>query len=278
MPVRYRRLRFELEGDGGQLVAALWEAGTLGVEQGEGGLTAYFEEPSTGLELEWGVYGGRLVESEPLEDRDWLEDYRAQARPIEIGRRLLVDPREPELAGSAAGPASSRDLLRLPARRAFGTGSHESTRLVLEWLERSDLAGKRVLDVGFGSGILSFTALLWGAAQVVGVEIDLESALVASQNRELNALFPSWTAGGLSALGSSGAFDLALVNVLPERVAADLPRIRCQVKPGGTAVFSGIVRDRAQDVCGELELQGFRSIGESAAGEWLAIETRVLPS
>src|SRR5258708_26484175 len=131
---RVYQLAAELEES---LVADLWQAGTLGVStesepDGRLRLTAWFEPepppPAAGIEC--------LSEDE-LPDTDWMAEYRRRAVPFPLGRRLWVDPREPEEAAevaeaeAAAAPAGRR-LLRLPARTAFGTGSHESTALAIE--------------------------------------------------------------------------------------------------------------------------------------------------
>lgn len=284
MPVRYRRLVFQVEtGDLEPLTAALWELGTLGTEQlaatAPGSLVAYFAAGAPGPEVDWSRCGARLVATEEFEDRDWMKVYRARARPLEVGDRLIVDPREPgsPLETTRARPSgrSGRRLLRLPARTAFGTGEHPSTRLVVELLDRIDLAGLRVLDVGVGSGILSFAAQLFGASRVVGVEIDPGAALVAGQNRPLNGLYPSFVAGGVGALGSDSWFDLALVNVLPERVAADLGDIRCLLRSGGSAIFSGLSSDSLAATRARLEAAGYRPLEERGCEEWSALLTVV---
>ena len=272
MSARYRRLVFRVDGDSELLAAALWDQGTLGLELvGDARVVAYFAHDSSYAGVAWGDWGGRLETDEPCEPRDWMAAYRAASRPLAIGERLVVDPREPEMSAAEADRWPDRRLLRLPARTAFGTGSHASTRLALELMERCDLEGGRVLDVGFGTGILSFAALLFGARSVVGVEIDVESALVAEQNRRLNELFPHWVAGGVAALGDRGGFDLALVNVLPERVAEDLGRIARLLESGGRAIFSGIPTAQERRVVRRLERAGFRPVERSVLEEWVAL-------
>lgn len=279
MSGRYRRLSFEVEPGGLELLTAtLWEHGTLGIEESsDGRVVAYFAD-GEGVNLDWSTARARLVESDDCLERDWMAAYRERSRPLEVGRRLIVDPGEPGVgragAGGPSGPAGRR-LLRLPARTAFGTGSHPSTRLVVELLDDLDLEGAHVLDVGAGSGILSFAAQVFGAGRVVGVEIDLGAALVAAQNRVLNGLFPSFVAGGVGALRSGPGFDLALVNVLPERVAADLETIRDLLRAGGAAIFSGILTESADAVCTRLAAAGFTKSKVRTLDEWSAMSTEV---
>lgn len=271
------------------LVALLWEHGTLGVQvlEGEPGsvrLEAYFDDGGP-RELP----GARFEGAEEVPAVDWLAPYRESAVPFPVGERLLLDPRDPE--GVEAPAAAGRLTLRIPARAAFGTGSHESTRLALELLEGLNLRGKRVLDVGTGTGILAFAALSFGARSAVGLDVDPAAPCHARANARLNRLRPLLFAGTLDALAAGPAgrddrggaggrsdaanpvrprFDLALVNVIPEEIAADLPRLAGLLAPGGEAVLSGILAAAGPRVLADLGALGFAPVAERTAGEWLA--------
>ncbi|HEY4593776.1 MAG TPA: 50S ribosomal protein L11 methyltransferase, partial [Thermoanaerobaculia bacterium] len=163
-------------------VALLWLAGTLGVQSttdadGRVHLEAWFPLEAEPAEVLPGV---ELERQETVPDADWFAAWREKARPFPVGRTLYLDPREPDDVPIEI--PDGRRLLRLPARAAFGTGSHESTALVLELLEDADLRGRRVLDVGTGTGVLSFAALLWGARSVVGFDVDPASPVHARDN------------------------------------------------------------------------------------------------
>ncbi len=217
--------------------------------------------------------GAAAGDLERVEERDWLATWRAHAEPIEVGRRFLVDPREPEESG-AQPEAGDRFLLRLPARTAFGVGSHESTRLALELLEQIGCAGLRVLDVGTGTGILAFAAQLLGAAQVVAFDVDPAAALLFDQYRRMNGLrrVPSYC-GSLRALSIEGRtprFDLALVNVVPTEIGPELPLLRAALRPGATALFSGILGDQGAAAKAELARHGFEATSQRVAAEWVA--------
>lgn len=279
-----------------RVVAELWERRTLGVEVvaagvGELELRAYFAGGEEIARDGWEIPGARLLAREAVPETDWLAPYRESARPFAVGRRFLLDPREASCLDTPSSPRSPshppRILLRVPARAAFGTGSHESTRLVLELLEEIDLAGARVLDIGTGTGILSLAALALGAAAALAFDVDPAAPLHARANRRLNravirgerrfALF----AGTLAALrppaaGAGGRrFDLALVNVIPEEIAPDLPALRPWLVPGGEAIFSGILAASGARVRADLALRGFATFAERQAGEWVALRARV---
>jgi ribosomal protein L11 methyltransferase len=272
----YLRLVFELPAQAeGELVAALADAGTLGTEElpaPAGGirLAAYFAAGTVApSRLPTGV---RLVEDALLPAADWLAPYSALAQPIEVGGRLLLDPREPALR--AGDPVletpTGRLLLRVPARSAFGTGSHASTRLALCLLERRQLAGLRVLDVGAGSGVLALAAVAFGARRAVGLDVDPAAALLAGQHARLNDLRAAFWAGGMDALAPAGRFDLVVVNALPHEVLPEAARIAAAVDAGGLLVVSGVLATEGESTLGAWAAHRLRPIDTLAEEEWVA--------
>ena len=272
-----------------EVVAALWARGTTGVQVLDGGeagtvrLEAWFD----GAPMDGAVAGARPESVEEVPETDWMAPYRALAKPFAVGERLLLDPRDPDLpepdgaGGATEGEVpTGRTHLRIPARAAFGTGSHESTRLALELLEGCDLAGARVLDVGTGTGVLAFAALLFGARSVVAFDLDPAAPCHAWANAHLNREplvgdRPALFAGAATALSErAGPFDLALVNVIPEEIADDLPRVLGLLAPGGEAIFSGILAEHGPRVLSGLERHGLEPVAERRAGEWVAFRTR----
>jgi ribosomal protein L11 methyltransferase len=289
---------FELEDELAGWLSALGSVGSWSEPAGAGRcrLRVFFaagtEPECAELERRLAGFSGVTVSAAtPLEERDWLAAWRQSATPIPVGARFLVDPREPADVRLPAA-AGDRILLRLPARTAFGVGSHESTRLALELLEATPVAGKRVLDVGTGTGILAFAALHLGAAAVLACDLDPTAALLLPQTMALNGhRFAAW-AGTLQALSCSeseatestegkdgldagrlapgrtrGAgrrnakdrrFDLALVNVIPEEIAPDLDRLAAALQPGGLALFSGILSERLEDAIARVGRHGLR--------------------
>jgi ribosomal protein L11 methyltransferase len=265
-----------------ELVARLWALGCQGswsepsAVAGRTRLHAFFaaDELPDAARLAAALAAGGDVElsaAEPVAERDWQEEWRAAAQPIAVAGRFLVDPREPA-AGSVPPAAPGRWLLRLPARTAFGVGSHESTALAVELLESLPLAGRRVLDVGTGTGILAFAALRLGARSALALDVDPAAALLLPAMQALNATPFAAFAGTLQALGPAAErrFDVALVNVVPSEIAGDLPRLAAVLAPGAVAVFSGILRSEGAAAVAALAAHGFVERSRRISGEWLA--------
>jgi ribosomal protein L11 methyltransferase len=265
-----------------EVMGQLYLAGTLGCEArdeapGRLAIVAWFDEvPPPELLAGWAEQGVEVVGVAPLAEQDWLGGYRAQVRPFALGRGFFVDPREPDEA--AVEVPAGRALLRLPARTAFGIGSHESTRLALELLEDTPVAGCRVLDVGTGTGILAFAAEALGAASVTAFDIDPVAALVARENQGLNRAVvpraPRFFAGEINALAPSARFDLLLVNVIPAEVAAVFAELANRLSPRGRWIFSGVLLEQEAELTTNLAPLGLEPEARHEEGEWVAVRFR----
>ena len=268
-------------------------------------LVAWFSEDGATADIELPP-GVELVEERWVEAEDWMAAYRAASQPLAIGERLWVDPREPSAAETAvaraaasarqaassippfasrfrgmerhcalttAGVPAGRTLVRVPARSAFGTGSHASTRLVLRLLERLPRAGATVLDVGTGSGILAIAAVALGARRAAAFDVDLAAALLAGQHARLNGMSARiccW-AGGIDALRPGTQFDVVVANALPHELQREQPRIAGAVRPGGDLLVSGIPADERKEVVASwLQRRELRPSAELIEEEWAA--------
>jgi len=280
----YRRFSFVLPRAAEESLAdRLWSLGTLGLElaDGEDGrlrIDAWFADPAppamTGNAADWQPAEVELIESAAVEDEDWMAAYRRHARPIRLGARLVVDPGD-EAIRPAASDGTGELWLHLPARRAFGTGSHASTRLAVELLEELPLAGRTVLDLGTGTGVLAFAALAGGARRVVALDNDPLAALIAGQNRVRNRIWPAVAGGAIDCLRRQRIFDLAVVNILPKLILGELAALAERLRRGADAVFSGLLesdRRRYEARLGEL---GFEPGTCRQSGDWVALQARL---
>jgi ribosomal protein L11 methyltransferase len=275
------RLRFEIEPDDEEALSALlWMAGCEGVSSSGDGVfgsgpvrpgcivvDGYFATPPDLSDILAAGFPAPQTFEEPT--TDWLAVWRASAVPIPIGDRIQVEPGEPE--ADREPMRGGRRRILVPARAAFGTGSHETTRLMLDNLDRHDLSGRTMLDVGCGSGILSFVALALGAKCAHGFEIDLESALLAGQNARMNTMHTVFWAGTLDA-HAERRYDLVVVNVLPERIFDRAAELVERVAEGGSLWYAGhllVGEDQARAV---WEGVGLRVTGRAERGEWGLLE------
>jgi ribosomal protein L11 methyltransferase len=176
-----------------------------------------------------------------VKDEDWVRITQAQFPPTRISDRLWIVPTWHE------APESAAVVIRLDPGVAFGTGTHPTTRLMLQWLDQHPPLGQRVLDYGCGSGILAIAAAKLGAARVVGTDIDAQALAAARANGATNGVSGDYTAPDCL---PPGAFDLVLANILTNPLKLLAPLLLERVAPGGALVLSGVLERQAGEVIG----------------------------
>jgi len=176
---------------------------------------------------------------EPVAEQDWVQRSQSQFEPIRISDKLWIVP------SWATAPDPDAVNLVLDPGLAFGTGSHPSTRLCLQWLERTIRAGERVLDYGCGSGILAIAALRLGAGAALGVDVDPLALVAAQANAERNRVdarfIDTETAPDFQA-------DLVVANILANPLILLAPLLAGHTRKGGRIALSGILRTQAAEV------------------------------
>jgi ribosomal protein L11 methyltransferase len=232
-----------------------------------GGLSVWVDSEDLPLALAaldaLGAYGLSTFKEIP---RDWVAESAALRRAVRV-ERYLFDPHDGDLA-TPAPPGVRR--LYLPAVRAFGTGSHESTRLAVRLLLAEDLSGARVLDVGCGTGTLAFVAALEGAARVVAFDLDREAAFATREQALANGVpRVAAFAGPLEALAPSALFDVIAANMIHEETAPLLPALSAHLAPGGRLLCSGQLAEREGEWEALLRKEGFRRVRSLRENEWL---------
>ncbi len=223
---------------------------------------------STDAEMLLAASGAVGIEVGHLEEEDWLAQYRENVRPFAVGGTWWVDP-HPETPTEA--PRGRRRLV-MPPRMAFGSGSHESTSLILRALETADLKDRCVLDVGTGSGILALAAELSGARRVLGVDIDAIAIHIARQIGDLQ----EWRPGVHYVVGSAdcaagGVFDLVLVNMILAHSMPLLDSIAAALAPQGRLVISGLLVEEVGEVAVELRRRGLVAGPAAVLNEWASL-------
>lgn len=176
---------------------------------------------------------------EEIAEQNWVQLTQSQFDPIRVSERLWIVPSWHE------APDPDAIVLVLDPGMAFGTGSHPTTRLCLEWLERSVTSGTSILDYGCGSGILAIAAARLGASDVLGVDIDLQAVSAAKSNAERNEVSARFDD---SAKEIKGQFDIVVANILSNPLKALAPAICSHVRPGGKLALSGILAEQSDEL------------------------------
>ena len=213
---------------------------------------------------------GREITTAYVDDENWEYTWRQYYAPIEVGERLRIVPEwlDPELNG--------RKALRLDPGLAFGTGSHATTRLCLEIMDGLDLAGKRVLDLGFGSGILSIGAIVLGAESAAGCDVDPNAVTAARQNAALNGIGEDklkvcagnvLTDEGIRK-GLGGGYDLVLANIVADVILPLTGFARRFMAADGRFLCSGIIENRTAEIEAALKRNGFAIVDHRRMEEW----------
>ncbi len=187
---------------------------------------------------------------EQIEDRAWEREWLKDFRPMRFGKRLWVCPGgqlPDQIPGTQVPSDASQVILFLDPGLAFGTGTHPTTALCLEWLDGADLVGKRVLDYGCGSGILAIAALKLGALDALAVDIDEQALLATRENAARNAVESKLRIGAVDEVGEFRP-DIVLANILAEPLQQLAPRFGELLAPGGRIVLSGVLVSQAADV------------------------------
>jgi ribosomal protein L11 methyltransferase len=208
------------------------------------------------------------LEFRDVADADWVRAWMDTYQPMQFGRRLWIYPWNLE------PPPGEGDeiIVRLDPGLAFGTGTHPTTALCLEWLDGLDLAGKTLLDYGCGSGVLAIAALKLGAAQVVGVDLDPQ-ALEASQDNAARNGVAGQLQLCLPADHASAPQDILVANILAGPLAELAPLFAANCKPGAPFALSGILAGQETELLARYA-QSFEDLQVAQREDWIRISGR----
>lgn len=209
-----------------------------------------------------------------IRDEEWAHAWKVHFKPFRVGTRLLVKPTWEEFS-----PSADDLVLEIDPGMAFGTGSHETTKLCLETIEGicqqtnafaplTYPAPASCLDVGTGSGILGIGAVKLGIGQAVGIDIDPEAITVAAENAELNGVAALFAVSTTPLREISGCFDVVVANILAEELVKMAPLLAERTAPGGFLILSGILTEREPLVIAGFAPLGLSLLPPSREGEW----------
>ena len=227
---------------------------------------AFLEERYTAENIDFSI------DEKLCRNSEWENNWKKYFKPMPVGKKLLIRP-----VWEDEFDAQGRAVLNLEPGLAFGSGTHDTTRLCLETLEKYAGDGKTVLDVGCGSGILSIAALLLGCKSARGVDIDALAVKTATENAGGNGFASpqvEYVQGNLTDK-ISGKFDIVLANIVADIVIKLCDDVKSFMNPGAVFITSGIILPREDEVLAAFERCGLTVVDRHESGGWLCFETMV---
>lgn len=198
---------------------------------------------------------------------DWANNWKKYFKPFPVGDRLFINPQWEECPKEAA----DRAVLEIEPGAAFGTGSHDTTRLCLEVLDKKIKEGDTVLDIGCGSGILAISSLLLGATKAVGVDIDPLAVKTAEENGKMNGFCKprlEFLCGDLVDK-VSGKYSVVVANIVADVIIMFSKTVKNFMADGAIFITSGIIDTRAQEVECALKESGLEIAERYESGGWV---------
>ena len=212
------------------------------------------------------------IDLEGMNEDDWAESWKQYYKPVPLGKVTIVPAWEKYEA------KDGEVIIRMDPGMAFGTGTHETTRLVIRLMQDELRGGERLLDVGTGSGILSICASKLGAASCNAYDIDPVAVKVARDNVEADGC-TNITVGVSDLLRgvdlSGGKYDFCVANIVADIIIRMLPDIKDYLKAGSPLILSGIIGERAEEVRTAVIKNGFTVEKEISENDWVGMLVRV---
>ena len=214
--------------------------------------------------------GEAKVEHEKMYEEDWANTWKQYYKPSKVGEKIVVKPIWEEYKEK-----EGELVVNLDPGMAFGTGTHETTRMCIQALEKYVKEESTVFDVGCGSGILAIAAAKLGAKLAVGVDLDPVAVESSIENVGYNNLNNIEILHGNLVEVIDGKADIVVANILAEIICILTDDVKRVMKDGGVFITSGIIHDRVDMVCEKLEATGFEVIEKNRDGEWNCIVAKL---
>ena len=214
--------------------------------------------------------GEAKVEHEKMYEEDWANTWKQYYKPSKVGEKIVVKPIWEEYEAK-----DGELVVDLDPGMAFGTGTHETTRMCIQALERYVKEESTVFDVGCGSGILAIAAAKLGAKLAVGVDLDPVAVESSIENVGYNNLKNIEILHGNLVEVIDGKADIVVANILAEIICILTDDVKRVLKDSGVFITSGIIHDRVDMICEKLEATGFEVIEKNRDGEWNCIVAKL---
>ena len=208
------------------------------------------------------------IETDGCSEEDWADKWKAFFKPTAVGERLFVRP-----IWIDDYDAGDRAVLNIEPGAAFGTGTHDTTRLCLETLDKIIKKGDTVLDIGCGSGILAIASMLLGATEGFGVDIDELAVKTAKENGKMNGLDEpelKFVCGDLADKVTK-QYDVVVANIVADIIILFSTQVRAFMKQGAKFIASGIIDTRADEVVSALQNAGLKLVERIEHGGWVCL-------
>ena len=226
-----------------------------------------------------GEWGRLEFDTEGINEEDWANNWKKYFHPIEVGDKILIQPEWEPL-----GTSTDRIVFTVNPGMTFGTGTHHTTKLCIEELEKYITPSTELLDIGCGSGILSVISLLLGAKEAWALDIDPACEHVALENATMNGVDTSKYhiySGDITSdkplfdTLNVRKYDVIAANIVADVIIAILPVVRKLIKADGIFVCSGIIEERLPDVLKAFERENVSVCHKSIAGGWVAMSCKI---
>jgi len=274
----YKKFIIQTEPFAADLVSGvLWELNISGIAQEDNSLTVFAEKDSgiskASIEsllsklIDEKVISSFSVYEKIIEDKNWNEEWEKNRQVVKVSEKIIIKPTFKDYK-----KRNDEIVITIDPKMSFGTGTHESTKLILLLLEKFDLTGKKILDVGSGTGILSIAAIKLGAKSAVAVDIDEWCYDNCIENCKLNNVseYVKVIKGNVDDIAQND-FDIVLANIQKNILLEIAAEIKKRVNEKGIIILSGILLKDEDEIIKHFKLYGLEMIEKETMNEWVAL-------
>ncbi|MBU0971632.1 MAG: 50S ribosomal protein L11 methyltransferase [Proteobacteria bacterium] len=211
------------------------------------------------------------IQVEIVDEKDWEDAWKGYFNVTRITDRIVIKPEWKDHE-----PAPDDIVIHLDPGMAFGTGTHPTTAMCIQMIEKFLIPGSDFLDVGTGSGILMVAAAKLGAGRLAGIDTDEVAIGISKKNLDKNQTDPRVFTLSCATLDQTPQkpYDLIAANIIAQVIVDIMPELKCRMAPKGTAILSGIIRERRPDILAALRANMLYIVHEINEGEWVALAVK----